>query len=722
MGSGDARKGKGKKKGGSGAQRSDPRFAFATNPRFKRISKHKRTVLVDDRFSEMFTDEAFSTLASRDARGKKVNKTQVDSLSRLYHTKEEDEAMEAKRTARLEARQKGKEEEQGTSGSDAEDESTDSSDESDSEGEGEGEAQSLAKAKVESEDGEEDDAEDKEEEGSDSGSGESEGDGEDAGQNWMDLARGIGNESSSDTDSSDSDYLDVDDGTGGAWAKLQEDIVMGEDMYKRVALCNMDWDNIRAVDIYVLANSFKPPTGAILSVSVYPSMFGKERMAVEEVEGPARFIREADVKSKSIGAELEAEKLRYYQMERLKYFYAVIECDSVETASAIYQACDGLEYEMSSNVMDLRFIPDDVTFDDPPRDVATSLPSAEGFQPAEFMTSALQQSQVQLTWDNDDQQRLKVTKRKFTKSDLKDIAFKDYIASSSSEDSDEGEAEKSKSAYQALVQGIRQQHEEDDQDGMEITWDVGLKEQSKSLVEKALEKKQEGELTIGERLKKKQKEKKKARQQKQKAGAAARSDSDGSDDGLDEEEMNDPFFAEELAKLPPKPSTKSKAQKRHAVDVGGDEDGDGDGESGILEGDAAMDAVLHSDDESAIQHFDMAQVAKNEKRSARAMRKLAKRKPHALTNDTFEFNEADDRFDALFDNSEFSVDPTHPKYVDTKAMKKIIGEKQKRRAKQAKRGDKPKTQGSVARGLVEKLKQRYQSSVGSGTKKAKGKK
>ena len=196
------------------------------------------------------------------------------------------------------------------------------------------------------------------------------------------------------------------------------------DATHRFAVVEMDWDRIRAVDLLKLFSSFTPRGSSVVSVKIIPSEFGKERMAQEEISGPPqeifRKVEEAEEQeeeevstkkqkqrggkgSKEKGKEKSKEKggkekskkdkeergsdnvldhllhqvdenddfdpeaLRKYQLERLKYYFAVVEFDSVTAADRVYEECNGLEFENTSNVIDLRFIPEGMVFDTPPK-------------------------------------------------------------------------------------------------------------------------------------------------------------------------------------------------------------------------------------------------------------------------------------------------------------------------------------------------------------------
>ena len=93
-----------------------------------------------------------------------------------------------------------------------------------------------------------------------------------------------------------------------------------------------------AEDIFLALSSFCPPGGRLLKLSIFPSEFGKKRMAEEEALGPEE-LRSASTKSPQESSDDEElvshhetestskdmEKVRKYQVNRLKYYYAVAE-------------------------------------------------------------------------------------------------------------------------------------------------------------------------------------------------------------------------------------------------------------------------------------------------------------------------------------------------------------------------------------------------------------
>jgi hypothetical protein len=129
---------------------------------------------------------------------------------------------------------------------------------------------------------------------------------------------------------------------------------------RRIAVVNLDWDHVRAEHLYNIFSSLVSPTapasahaspvsgrpdthrsvkrgkctvvrGKVLSVRVYTSEFGKERLAREEREGPPaevfkkrKGVEDEEVNEKNIyevGDEddYDEDALRKYQLERLRY-------------------------------------------------------------------------------------------------------------------------------------------------------------------------------------------------------------------------------------------------------------------------------------------------------------------------------------------------------------------------------------------------------------------
>lgn len=243
----------------------------------------------------------------------------------------------------------------------------------------------------------------------------------------------------------------------------EEEVEITNEPSPFLAVCNMDWSQVRAVDLFAILSSFCPP-GSVRRVRVYPSDFGLERMKKEEIMGPQGIWKKKknrdldeeqdddqinerfdnsdeddnDTESSSDNDEIDddgidldetynhfsknpngddengnidfdPEKLRAYEATKMKYYFAVAEFTSPEAADAAYNEVDGMEVGHSSAMIDLRSIPPSdiksVVKGREVRDECNTLPST--YESPDFVVAALQQTAVRCTWEDGDNERAK---------------------------------------------------------------------------------------------------------------------------------------------------------------------------------------------------------------------------------------------------------------------------------------------------------------------------
>ena len=162
-----------------------------------------------------------------------------------------------------------------------------------------------------------------------------------------------------EVDLDEDNFADL-DAQAAEYAEAHEDDDEAQEVAhtRRLAVVNLDWDHVRAIHLFKIFSSLVSATasalpsssnapskkardsaakgtasrvvrGKVLSVRVYPSQFGKERMAREETEGPPAEVfsktaqdNEEDelvVKPNDNGEDYNEAALRKYQLERLRY-------------------------------------------------------------------------------------------------------------------------------------------------------------------------------------------------------------------------------------------------------------------------------------------------------------------------------------------------------------------------------------------------------------------
>ena len=398
------------------------------------------------------------------------------------------------------------------------------------------------------------------------------------------------------------------------------------------------------------------------------------------------------------GEEFDSSALRTYQLDRLRYYYAVITCSSASVAKAIYDNLDGQEYLTSANFFDLRFVPDGTTFDQDIHDECSKLP--DDYKPNDFTTDALTHSKVKLTWDADDATRKEVQKRAFSRKEINENELQAYLGTDSSSSEDEADAaklDKTASLRKALgleasskigksdkkdKASVKRDRDFPKPDGeMEITFTGGLStgsgegpvfENEIPLQETTMEK--------YIRKEKERKARRKSKAQAKKMGQDPDAQVDNSDDvrasANEEDPFNDPFFAsdpEEATKATKLDQKAKRANKRIEKEK----------QYKALAAERANLELLMADNDAKTRHFDMNEILQAEKSKWKS-KKSKKNAP--VAEDNFQINTVDPRFAKLYENHEFAIDPTNPKFKDTAGMKALL-EQGRNKRKHHRNGD-----------------------------------
>ena len=645
----------------------DPRFAsFQTDPRYRLPSKRTTHVKLDKRFSHMLNDPDFTRKAKVDRYGRPIKADEKGKLKKFYEVEDEN----------------------GVEGDDggvdrASETETSSSSEEDSDLDAEEDAEAEA--------------------------------------GLPDLEQGV-------------------------------EVPMGEDISRRLAVVNLDWDNIRAVDLMAVFQSFvqQGAAGKVLKVSVYPSEFGKERMEREEMEGPPKEIFKSkdaldatdgddgeneeedddeeqgdeeikrEILQESTAEDFDSAKLRRYQLERLRFYYAVLECSSSAVAKAIYDAVDGTEYLTTANFFDLRFVPDETDFsDDTPRDECDTIP--EGYKPSEFVTGALQHSNVKLTWDADDAVRKEAQAKAFKggRKEIDENDLKAYLGSDSSDDEekervDNVDATKNTTAPDEPAAESTVPLSKRDRERQRTRQLLGLAAEPKKSKATATDKAPVGDLQITfssglsgsarptgssvfentdettvEKYVRKERERKQKRKERLKASRGgvdpdediAKEDDDAGAKTEGDLGFEDPFFKDQNFEAPQNDTAATKAMRKEERRKKREER---EKEEAANAAQRAELELLMTDAQGAKgKHFDMDEIEKTEKKKGKKGKTAKKAGTQAVEEDDDDFNvdelQQDPRFAQLYDSHEFAIDPNNPRFRKTKGMKALLEKGRKRR-------------------------------------------
>jgi hypothetical protein len=264
-----------------------------------------------------------------------------------------------------------------------------------------------------------------------------------------------------------------------------------------------------------------------------------------------------------------------------------------------------------------------------------------------------------LTWDQEDADRIRATRRRFTRDDLENMDFSAYLASSASESENETGMNPTsiREKYKALLLANNRSDEETKED-MEITFTSALTDSNSLIDEKGSSGKLEGFGVPDNRLlSDKQNDSKKARRKHGQNGLSI-----PIGDQAPHRSKHSKFSGSHSATtVSEDPESRSMAKSigkktKQKREIG----------SELIDKEDSLDAKQHADlqllmldERIPFSHVDT-QTATMNRHDRSWYTKEATSISQKPASDTFEVNVADPRFSALYDSSEYAIDPTNP--------------------------------------------------------------
>jgi len=601
------------------------RFDTSRDPRFKKAPKHVRKVEVDGRFAHMFKDKDFVEAPKVDSRGQRVKGNAArNKLREFYELADESEPTKDKKGGKAPIKKKA--------------------------------SKAIEPEEVEEDANEDEDNDAQQDEDVDADA----------------------EENDDETDDEDEESEDGDDAEEEvdttAWEGAGADVPRG-DASKKLVLMGCDWDRVSATDLLVMMRTYlkskgRRSEGSVDKVSVYPSDYGLEQMAQENKSGPSGAIFDSvaskpqpavEDENEDVANSAQVEALRRYQMQRTKYYYAVAECDSVQTASWLYDQLDSMEADgICLGTLDLRFVPDDLEFPHEPDNFATEVPKR--YQAPDMAEKGtLGHTKVQCTWDDAPIKRKRdLMRKRFTPEEMRESDLQAYMASTSEEENESGaetlrslvrpeggddddffnEAERDK-----FLDGDSDEEVDDETMGnKEATFSATAIQLEDQLTEKIKKDGQAGRkvhtLTAGEdepksvwdKFLQKRKEKRKERRQQAKSEREARKKGGNAEEEAEDDDEEDEANEKELELL----TIDGQEGGERGFNLRGKKRGDG--------GKARVKANKAGDGE-------------------------------------FKVDVNDPRISSVFNSADFEIDPTNPEYRGSDGMKAVL---KKKRAKKTK--------------------------------------